>query len=186
MRVCQVAPRWHGGPGPRVRTGHLRLMRPAHPPRMLGRAGDGASSGIRTRTAPLKRRVLVRLSFGGGMERPTGFEPVSPAWQPGILAARRRPQGSGPRGWIRTNTSQRLGLGPLPGWATRGRGRGSRNRTDDLLAENQAPSPTWPYPPWWILPDSNRPLPACKTGALPAELRTRVARCTGFEPVFWS
>lgn len=86
---------------------------------------------------------------------------------------------SGPRDWIRTDTSQRLGLGPLPSWATRGRGRGSRDRTDDLLAENQAPLPTWPYPLGGSCRTRTGRLLRAKQALFQPELRTRCGEVYG-------
>lgn len=107
-----VAPRRCSGASHRNRTGRTRFMGAVPHPGWLGwrwkrgwdlnprssgyepnednrtplpRAIAGASSEPRTRCPPGKNRMLVRMSFGGGLERATGLEPVSPHWQRGTL-----------------------------------------------------------------------------------------------------
>lgn len=214
------------------------------------------------------------------MERPRGFEPPSPGWQPGILAAGRRPHVVGkarfelawtrsqseglaarlfpevvPSGWIehpvgsspgrlqrppppwlllglvsvlrerhevgrlhgpggvrggtagpsthrlvslrcllskvgphgrdRTGTAQRLGLGPLPSWATCGKASPRRIRTVDFLAENQA---SWPLDDGTMRPLAGRLVdppgvqpssPACKAGVSRLNTLDPEWRCVG-------
>ena len=137
-----------------------RLSVPRHPPNALTRLIQGPAAAHREKT-PCPRAAKPRLTLSTHVTRLAALPDPDP-------------QGSPPQGPAIQNRQPVAFLSTMS--KSRSQGSGIRDqRKPHAHGPSQLVS-SLGSPRWWSRPGSNRRPPACKAGALPAELRPRFRR----------